>query len=268
MAARLAANEVDIFARAAVRIAAKRRALGPDAVAALSRDIVSTLAARHPDGDASATGPADLPAFCATLQTRDAEAALTFLATRRAEGVSRHDIYTDYIAAAARFLGAAWDSNRLSLTEVSVATGHLYALMRAMGAERPPADRDGRRSALFAAVPGEDHALGITVAAGLFRDAGWDIDLQVGRSQAELLARAEATRPSVVGLSLSTAARLSALARLVVGLRLALPHAILGVAPAARLDAATLDHMLDIDLVLGDADSARTALERLVADRP
>ena len=265
----LAALEVETFARTAVRFAAKRRALGIEAVGTLSVDIVRSLASRAVEEGPDGVLPEELEAFRTTLLEPDPDAAVRFFADRRAEGVTRQNIYLGYISAAARLLGDDWDNNRLSLTEVSIATGHLYALMRAMRADGGHGSQsfDIRKCALFAAVPGEDHNLGITVAAGLFRDAGWEVDLQVGLDHAGLVARAEATQPRVIGLSLSTEARLPALARLVVALRLSLPRIILGVAPAARLDAATLEHLLDIDLVLQDASTARADLERLVAAR-
>ncbi len=266
---RLAARDLEIFARTAVRFAAKRRKLGLDAVEVLTGDIVRTLASRSSDAALDTGLAADIDAFCMTLRAPDPDHAIRFIVERRAKGVTRHDIYLDYIAAAARQLGEDWDNNRLSLTEVSVATGHLYALMRGMKVEGPTTKAfvGARRCALFASVPGEDHSLGITVAAGLFRDEGWDVDLQIGLDHGALLARAEATQPRVIGLSLSTAARLAALARLVVALRLALPRVILGVAPAAGLDAAKLEHLLDIDVVLRDADTSRADLERLVAEQ-
>ena len=269
MARPLAAIDVETFARTAVRFAAKRRALAPDAVKILTGDIVRGLATHPGVQELEDIAPGDIEAFRDALLELDPEAALRFVETRRAAGVTRHDIYLVYIATMARQLGEDWDANRLSLSEVSIATGHLYALMRSMRAEgaAPSAPYDSRKCAMFAAVPGEDHSIGITLAAGLFRDAGWEVDLQLGSDHPGLIARAEATQPGVVGLSLSAPARLPALARLVVALRLTLPHTILGVAPAAGLDAAALSHMLDIDLVLQDADTARADLERLVQRR-
>ncbi len=267
MARQAAAIDVETFARTALRFAAKRRELAPDAVHILTADIVRRLAAEEVGNGVVTLKDDSLAAFCEALVQPGPEAALAFIGARQAEGVTRADIYLGYIAAAARQLGVAWDHNRLSLTEVTIGTGHLYALMRALRAEaaqgRPPCD--ARKFALFAAVPGEDHSIGITVAADMFRNAGWDIDLQLATDHDALIARAERTQPRVIGLSLSTAGRLHALARLVVALRLALPRAVIGVAPAAALDAAALDGILDVDLVLGDADTARADLERLIA---
>ena len=277
MAQNNTAIDVEIFARTALRFAAKRRALAPDAVATLTEDLVQGLArltrpvgggAQAPKVGANDPGiPQDsLAQFCAALVQPHPEAALDFVQSRRAEGMTRHEVYLGYIAAAARQLGEGWDQNRFSLTEVTIGSGHLYALMRALRAEaqaRPA--YDARKCALFAVVPGEDHGIGITVAADLFREAGWEIDLQLATDHAGLLARAERTLPPVVGLSLSSAVRVPALARLVLALRLALPHAVIGVAPAAGLDAMRLDGLLDVDLVLGDADTARAELERRIA---
>jgi len=123
---------------------------------------------------------------------------------------------------------------------------------------------DERRFALFATVPGEDHGIGITVAADLFRDAGWEIDLHVGSDHDALVAQVERIEPEIIGLSLSTEERLAALVRLVVAMRMAVPHALIGVAPAATLDASKVERVADIDLLFGDARSSLVELDRLI----
>ncbi len=287
MSGPMAALDVETFARTALRFAAKRRALPPEAAETLTGEIMRHLAgadaAVRPGADAGAgaapgaipgTGPGPeevtaerLAEFCAVLVQPAPEAALAYLRARQAEGVGQTAFYLGYIAGAARALGAGWDNNELSMTEVTIGTGHLYALMRALRAEAPMprGGGDARKRALFATVPGEDHGLGVTVAADLFRKAGWEVDLQLATDHAALIERARARAPRVMGLSLSTEARLGALARLVVALRLALPGMVIAVAPAATLDATRVEALLDVDLVLGDAVSARAALERLVA---
>ena len=194
------------------------------------------------------------------------DAALRFIEDRRAEGVTRYDIYLGYIGAAARCLGERWDEDRLSFFEVTTGTGHLYALMRALRAEQPSSlsSFDTRRCALFTTVPGEDHGLGITVAADLFREAGWEIDLQTDTDYDGLIAHIECTEPHIIGLSLSSAGRLDALVRLVVAMRIVMPNAIIGVAPGRGLDAEMVRDLVDIDLVFEDAPSAFDELERLI----
>lgn len=261
--------DAEIFSRTASLFATKRDAFAPDAVEALAGDIVRRLArgrATQPAFDTPEISDESIAAFCDALVQPDPDAALRFIEDRRAEGVTRQGVYLGYITAAARCLGEGWDADRLSFFQVTCGTGHLYALMRALRAENASARPafDGQRCALFATVPGEDHGIGITVAADLFREAGWDIDLQTGTDHDDLIAHVERTQPHIIGLSLSTEHRLDALVRLVVAMRIVKPHAIIGVAPAWSIAAKRLHELLDIDLVFGDATSAFSELDRLM----
>lgn len=259
----------EIFSRTASLFATKRDTFAPDAVEALAGDIVRRLARSAGTGpafDAPDISDDSIAAFCDALVQPDPDAALRFIEERRAEGVTRQGVYLGYITAAARCLGEGWDEDRLSFLQVTYGTGHLYALMRALRAESAAARPtfDGDRCALFATVPGEDHGIGITVAADLFREAGWEIDLQIGADHDDLIVHVERTQPHIIGLSLSTEHRLDALVRLVVAMRIVKPHAIIGVAPAWSVDAERLHELLDIDIVFGDAKSAFLELDRLI----
>jgi len=255
-----------VFVRTASLFATKREVLPADAVRRLANDIVRRLAQSAEKVPAEEVPPVDpeiISAFCDTLIGSDPAAALAFIDARRAEGLTRHGVYAGYIGAAARELGDRWDEDQVSIIDVTVGTGRLYALMRAIRAEgsfgRP--EPDARRKALFATVPGEDHGLGITMAADMFREAGWQIDLQTETDHDNLLTHIETTSPGVIGLSLSTEHRLEQLMRLVVAIRIAMPESILGVAPGASLDAGRLTRLVDIDLIFTDVASARTDLD-------
>ncbi|MCC6006919.1 MAG: cobalamin-dependent protein [Rhodobacteraceae bacterium] len=261
--------DAEAFARTAKLFAEKRSTLAPEAVRTLAGVIVDRLARAAqgmPRFEGVEVADDSIAAFCDALVQAEPDAALRFMEERRAEGMTRYGMYLGYIAAAARALGERWERNQLSLEGVTIGTGHLYALMRALRAEalseRPVFD--ARRCALFAAVPGEQHGLGITMAADLFREAGWDIDLQVETDHDSLIARVERTRPPVIGLSLSTEKRLEDLVRLVVSLRIVAPHVLIGVAPTGSLDGNRVSRLVDIDLLFGDAPSACTDLERLI----
>lgn len=267
-----AAFDTETFTRTTALFSAKRVILSPDAVEALASELVLRLAQFKPR-DAMFETPqisdANIAAFCDTLIRPDPGPALRFIEDKRAAGVTRQGVYLGYIPAAARYLGEGWENDRLSFVQVTHGTGHLYALTRALRAEwaATPRPYDERRYALFATVPGEDHGIGITVAAGLFREVGWEIDLQTGTSHDALVAHVDATQPQVIGLSFTTAERLDALVRLVVALRIVMPHAIIGVAAAPTVDAKRLHELVDIDLVFGDAPSACKELERLMGLR-
>lgn len=267
-----AAFDPDLFTRTASRFVLKRAVFPPDAVEALAGDVLRRLA-----GTAPWPGPfvppvihdEDIDAFCQALIQPASEASLRYIEARRAEGVTRMGVYLGYICAAARRLGEGWDRDEYSFLDVTTGTGHLYALMRALRAERPPGavPFDARRHALFATVPGEDHSIGITVAADMFRERGWEIDLMTGVDHESLIAQVERSAPGIIGLSLSTEDRFDALARLVVAMRLVAPEAIIGVAPAEGLDGGKVTEIADIDMLFGGAVSACAELERMIDAR-
>jgi len=263
------AFDSEIYARTASLFASKRRDFAPDAIEALANDIVRRLAnaaSQRPSFETPDISDESIAAFCDALIQPEPAAALQFIEARRAEGVTRQGVYLGYIGVAARRLGQGWDENRLTFLEVTFGTGHLYALMRALRAEKPFSSKpvDERKSALFATIPGEDHGIGITMAADLFREDGWEIDLKTGTEHDALIAYVESKQPQIIGLSLSTERRLAALVRLVVAMRIILPRAIIGVAPGGDLNAKRVRELVDIDLVFEDACSACADLDRLV----
>lgn len=263
-----AAFDTDLFTRTASRFELKRSAIPRSTVETLAGDVLRRLSGatdRHGPVEIPEIRDADLADFCAALIRPGPEAALRFVEARRAEGVTRMGLYLGYICAAARRLGEGWERDEYSFLDVTTGTGHLYALMRALRAEATGGGViDSRRYALFATVPGESHSIGITVAADMFRERGWEIDLRTGAEHDDLIVTVERCNPRIIGLSLSTEARLDALARLVVAIRLVAPQAIIGVAPTEGLDGRRITDLVDIDLLFDGAVSACADLERLI----
>lgn len=264
--------DTELFTRTATLFTLKRDILEPCALEALANEVLRRLASgakRQIQTKDQIISEESVAEFCKVLVLPGPEAALRFIEDRRAEGVTRHEVYIGYICSAARQLGEDWEDGRLASYEVTIGTGHLYSLMRALRTERTTASRafDSQRCALFAAVPGEDHGIGITVAADLFRENGWEIDLQIGTDHEKLIAHVERTEPDIIGLSLSTEGRLDSLVRLVVAIRLILPHAIIGVAPGTDIKANRIRRLVDIDLIFTGADSACADLERMIRSR-
>lgn len=265
--------DLDTYTRTQELFAAKCKTFDPAAVTSLARDVISRLASekRHASPASRAissttTEPELVVAFCDVLLAYDAAAPLRFLENDLAPVVrARNDLY-DYIAAASRLLGVKWDEGEVSYLKVTVATGKLYALVRSVGTARAGVQTgaDPQKSAIFASVPGEQHTLGVTVAAEVFRDAGWDIALIVNQTHDALLARAEILQPPVVGLSISNSSRLDALGHLIVALRLTLPKTIIAVAGGPDIDNQTLRDLVDLDIVISDARTAQADLSELL----
>lgn len=217
--------------------------------------------------DKLGVNPEQVASFCDLLLLPDQpRVALDFITARRAEGATTGDVYLGYIGGAACLLGEQWERDLITPLQVTAGTGTLYALMRSLReATYLTRSPDHRRAALFATVPGEQHGIGITVAADMFRAAGWDIDLQNGLDHGQLVDRARHTLPTIIGLSLSTSERLSDMVKAILALRLLLPEAIIGVAPAGDLTSEDVQRMADVDLIFGDAASAITMLDELIA---
>jgi methanogenic corrinoid protein MtbC1 len=258
-----------VFVHTSRLFAEKRRVLSPEVVEGFAKEIVTRVAevvASRVRSDKVSIDPERVAAFCDLLLEPDQpRVALEFITARRAEGATLQQVYLGYIGSAARLLGERWDTGEMSPLEVTLGAGTLYALMRALRASsfvmRP---YDHRRVALFATVPGEQHGVGITVAADLFRDAGWDIDLQLGRDHARLMQRVTDTQPAIIGLSLSTSERLPELAKAAVALRLIVPDATIGVAPGDDVHPGEVRRVADVDMIFTDAASAISALEHVV----
>lgn len=261
----------EVFARTAGLFEHKRRVLPPNALEGFAREVVVRVAeavAARTTPDKTRISPESVATFCDLLLEPDqSRLALEFVTARRAEGTTTQEVYLGYIGEAARLLGERWENDQLTPLEVTIGAGTLYALMRALRATSIVSQPfDHRRAALFATVPGEQHGIGITVAADMFREAGWDIDLQIGLDHARLVERVRRTLPAIIGLSLSTSERLPELLQAVVALRLAVPDAAVGVAPGGDLTAEDVQRIADVDMVFGDAASAITALDRLVVE--
>ena len=140
-------------------------------------------------------------------------------------GVSVEEVCLDHLAPAARRLGDLWDRDRLPFTEVALATSRIQAMLRRMPASRVTPDNAGVKGAVFASVPGEQHTLGVMMAADLFRRNGWEVGLFVGLGHDELTARLRRDDRPVIGLSCSGAHSYPALRRLLATLAKTRPDA-------------------------------------------
>lgn len=187
-------------------------------------------------------------------------------------GVSVEDVCIEHLAPAARCLGEWWDSDRLPFTEVTIAAARIQSILRRMpccGARRGAKGL----AAAFCAVPGEQHTLGVMMAADLFRRNGWDVSLLVGLDHGEVMSRLESEPRRVIGLSCSGAHSFPALARLMTALRDRLPRARLVLSGQIVADAAALSKLPAPDAVVttmaeAEAQMARFEAESLVPQRP
>ncbi len=261
-----AAFDLAAYEQAAANVAQLRQKLPQKAVERLALEVVSRLAERTnlPKGAAYSPPMSEVDALCRALLSDDDQAGAQIIVRAQDEGASIDLIYLGYLARAAQRLGEWWDNDEVSFIDVTLGVGRVYAIMRGL---RPMFLQTGvqrRRTATFAAVPGETHLLGITMAADLFRKDGWDITLHVGLGHNALLAALADDENPIVGLSCSGEHSTEALVQLVVGLRINNPHRLLLLSGTVVNAYPDLVSTLAPDGVATDVDSARSEMSRLL----
>lgn len=212
----LALSEIDVI----------RRAVPQEALTDLAQEVVRRVAENLLD----TSHPADLlpsseeiDALSEALMSADEGAAIALIEQAQKEGASYEALCLSYLAEASRRLGRWWEEDKISFYRVTIAAGRIYAILRTLRLQRHVLLPDLRRSAIFVAVPGEDHTLGITIAADMAREAGWDIELFIGHSHDELVSTLCERETAIIGLSAGSKRSLSALIKLIVALRISNP---------------------------------------------
>ncbi|SIO39004.1 Methanogenic corrinoid protein MtbC1 [Rhodovulum sp. ES.010] len=240
--------------------------LPPEAVQSVAEEVLSRLAARdRTPGPRHAARPSTdmIAELCRSLASADPNAAARIAQDALAAGATVEDLYLHYLAPAARMLGQWWTEDDLSFMQVTTTTARIFAILRALDGHDRSAVPRTCRAALFAAVPGETHTLGVRMAADLFRRKGWDITLELGLPHEALVDRITAARPVLIGLSAAGAHAAPALARLIVALRMTVPAPIIAVSGQIVHEAGDVVSATTPDALITDIDEAEVILARL-----
>ncbi|GAA5073408.1 cobalamin-dependent protein [Roseibacterium beibuensis] len=199
---------------------------------------------------------------CALCDVDD-ESAEAIVNDLIAAGVSVEDICVDHLAAAARRLGEMWEADTLPFTEVTMASARIQSIMRQLPPPRKRVTHHPSRGAVFCAVPGEEHTLGVMMAADLFRRNGWDVSLLVGMSHEELVDRLTRDDRGVIGVSCSGLHSRPALIRLIEDLRRVRPAAHLVLAGQIVTKPSELAGVPTVDGYVASFQEAEAALQRI-----
>lgn len=158
-------------------------------------------------------------AFESLLLDGDESALEAFVLELLEGGASAEEIMADLIVAAAEQLGRGWERDDLSFFDVTFATNRLHRILNSLHApflaEAAPRIPKAAGPVLLGCLPGEQHTLGIVMAAQFLVRDGWSVEFALGNDAVdipELLAR---THFTVLGLTLSSTDRIDALRELV-----------------------------------------------------
>jgi methanogenic corrinoid protein MtbC1 len=122
------------------------------------------------------------------------------------EGMSLAALYQEVITPAMYELGRLWEKGAITVADEHLATALTHRVLAAL---RPPAfvdqgfeDDSPRERVMLAAVQGEQHALGLRMAADLLEDAGYQtIYLGADVPTGALLQAIDSLSPILLGLS-------------------------------------------------------------------
>jgi methanogenic corrinoid protein MtbC1 len=147
----------------------------------------------------------DIATFTDLTIRAEASSLLDFVDNCLATGNSVESVYVNLLAPAARKLGVFWEEDSEDFVEVTMGLWRIQEVLHELALRVPPHSRSGhgRRSALFSTMPGEQHSLGTLMISECFQRAGWDTDVLMEPTQAELMDML-AQRPfDLIGLTIS-----------------------------------------------------------------
>lgn len=246
-------------------IDAARQSLPQAALTALAQEVVQRVAQNLNAAPGAVFHDDDVTALCEALLSDDPNAAVVLIENMQRRGASYDDLCLSYIGAAASQMGEWWENDQISFFRVTVGAGRIYAILRILRLQRSTSLPDLRRVAVFAAVPGENHTLGITMAADLARARGWDIDLLIGLTHEDLMQELLQRNPALIGLSASGKRSMPALTKLIVAQRIANSCTHIVVCGQIANLSVNLVGVTGADAAAMDFETAYAQMERLVA---
>lgn len=260
----------DLYREAIKEIGTLREKLPQDAFATLAREVIRRLSDHPVVASGSILFPSDakIDELAHALMQPDADAGIAFIEHIQAQGASVETLYIAYLAEAAKTLGDWWNEDKVSFTEVTAATGHIYAIMRGLKPVfHTSAASPTQRAAFFTAVPGETHLLGVSMATDLFRKQGWDVSFLRELDHDEIVNYAANSGMPLIGLSGGGEHCLAPLARLVVALRISAPDTSIMVSGAILGTSYESVKALGIDILPTDMDDAIEQAENVWTQR-
>lgn len=209
----------------------------------------------------------EIDALCDALVSHDEFAGADMVRTARLGGMPADVLYHTYIAEAARRLGQRWERDEMTASEVILGAGRIYAILRELRTvflaeylDAPPG-----AEAIIAAVPGEVHGIGATIAADTLRRKGWEIQLMLGHGHSALVEEIAQRKPTMVGLSFAQSSMTFAVARLIVALRVRCPQVWVLVGGPVIADDPDVARIVDADAGAGSIEEGVALLESHLA---
>jgi methanogenic corrinoid protein MtbC1 len=219
-------------------------------------------------GAAPEISAVEIDRFAGLTINREAHQVLEVAETYLRRGMTVESLFIDLLAPAARRLGQGWEDDSLDFVDVTMGLWRLQEVLREIAARTPriAAGAFMARTALFAAMPGEQHTLGTAMVDECFGRAGWDTTLMLEPSRADLLDTVAARSYDLVGLTVSCDAHIEQLPSLIVAVRNLSKNPAISVMIGGRVPNLNpaLAALVGADATAATATAAITVAERLV----
>ena len=135
----------------------------------------------------------------------EARISVDYVKEMHASGTTLEDIYLLLLTPVARKLGAMWEEDESSFTEVTIALWRIKQLMYDLSPIFQQYSEQGKTgsSIMLVPLPGSQHNLGLFMVSEFFAKAGWRIWGELAATEEEIVAMAANERFDIVGLSAS-----------------------------------------------------------------
>ncbi|MBT8567445.1 hypothetical protein G6698_05455 [Polynucleobacter paneuropaeus] len=135
----------------------------------------------------------------------DARISVNYVKDIHASGIALEDIYLLLLTPVARKLGAMWDEDQSSFTEVTIALWRIKQLMYDLSPVFQQYAEQGKTgsSIMLVPLPGSQHNLGLFMVSEFFAKAGWRIWGELAATEEDIVSMAANEWFDIVGLSAS-----------------------------------------------------------------
>jgi len=135
----------------------------------------------------------------------DARVSVDFVKEIHASGTSLEDIYLLLLTPVARKLGAMWEEDESSFTDVTIGLWRIKQLMYDLSPifQQYAEQNKTGSSIMLVPLPGSQHNLGLFMVSEFFAKAGWRIWGELAATEDEIIQMAANEWFDVVGLSAS-----------------------------------------------------------------
>jgi len=148
------------------------------------------------------------------------DAGLRYVNALRMRGHPVERLFASLLAPVARQLGEMWTSDEVSFVEVTLAVSRIQRILFEL-CEPPTTSMNGNFTVLMTATPGEQHTLGLHMAAEAFRQAGIHVVSLVPTAVSEIESIVRANRYDLIGFSFGSESLLDELASAIEATRIA-----------------------------------------------